>query len=269
MDDLWIITSFVIIDDLMKQLDHHSHPLAQVSDAEVLTVAVVAAKYFQNHHERALCIMRMGYLSGRLSISRFNRRLHALADWLGLVLETVASLWAQGEVFVIDSMPLPVCRRVRARRCRKVRGREYCGYCPAKKEKFFGWRLHLICTPEGAPVSFTLLPAAFHDLTPIHELTVVLPSGASVFGDKGYISQPDAATILADTGVRLVSIRRRNMEPNSWDDEMDLKRYRKTIETVNSQGEKMGMQRLHARTNIGFEIKVHASLFALACTNLD
>jgi hypothetical protein len=70
-------------------------------------------------------------------------------------------------------------------------------------------------------------------------------------------------------GVRLVSIRRRNMEPNSWDDEMDLKRYRKTIETVNSQGEKMGMQRLHARTNTGFEIKVHASLFALARTNLD
>jgi hypothetical protein len=84
MDDLWIITSFVIIDDLMKQLDHHSHPLAQVSDAEVLTVAVVAAKYFQNHHERALCVMRMGYLSGQLSISRFNRRLHALSRLAGI-----------------------------------------------------------------------------------------------------------------------------------------------------------------------------------------
>jgi len=116
MDDLWIITSFVIIDDLMKHLDHHSQPLAQVSDAEVLTVAVVAAKYFQNHHERALCLMRgMVSLSGRLSISRFNRRLHALADWLGLVVETLASVWAQGEVFVIDRRPLPVCRRIRAR----------------------------------------------------------------------------------------------------------------------------------------------------------
>jgi hypothetical protein len=213
--------------------------------------------------------MKMEYLSGRLSISRFNRRLHALADWLGLVVEPISWLRAQGTVFVIESLPLPVCRRVRARRCRKVRGRESCGYGAAKKERFFGWRLHLICTPDGVPVSFTLLPAAVHDLTPTHELTVSLRSGASVFGDKGTISQPDAATILAETGVRLVSIRRRNMEPNSWDDEMDLKRYRKTIETVNSQGEKMGMQRLHARTNIGVEIKVHASLFALACTNSD
>jgi len=43
-------------------------------------------------------------------------------------------------------MPVPVCKRVRARRWRTVRGRTYCGYCPAKREKFFGWRLHLVCT---------------------------------------------------------------------------------------------------------------------------
>jgi hypothetical protein len=31
--------------------------------------------------------------------------------------------------------------------------------------------------------------------------------------------------------------------------------------------ESMGIQRLHARTRDGFEIKTHASLFALAVTN--
>jgi hypothetical protein len=31
--------------------------------------------------------------------------------------------------------------------------------------------------------------------------------------------------------------------------------------------EKMGLQRLHARTNGGFEIKVHASVLALLCAN--
>jgi hypothetical protein len=31
----------------------------------------------------------------------------------------------------------------------------------------------------------------------------------------------------------------------------------------------MGMERLYARTEPGFMIKVHASLIALACTNLD
>lgn len=70
-------------------MGHESRPLAQASDAEVLTVAIVAAKYFQNHYERALCVMsECGYLSGQLSVSRFNRRLHALGDWQLLVAET-------------------------------------------------------------------------------------------------------------------------------------------------------------------------------------
>jgi hypothetical protein len=41
-----------------------------------------------------------------------------------------------------------------------------------------------------------------------------------------------------------------------------------SIETINSQLESMGIERLHARTNLGFEIKVHASLLALAFKNL-
>ena len=65
MNATWSITAFVVIDDLMTALKHKSHPLAQASDAEVLTVAIVAATYFQNHHERALCVMReCNYFSG-------------------------------------------------------------------------------------------------------------------------------------------------------------------------------------------------------------
>jgi len=44
MNATWSITAFVVIDDLMTALKHKSHPLAQASDAEVLTVAIVAAK---------------------------------------------------------------------------------------------------------------------------------------------------------------------------------------------------------------------------------
>jgi hypothetical protein len=75
MNDELIITSHVVIDDVMRYLNHRSHPLAKVSDAEVLTVAVVAARYFRNNHERALWVLtELGYLSGSLSTSRLNRR---------------------------------------------------------------------------------------------------------------------------------------------------------------------------------------------------
>ena len=270
MDASWIITAFVVVDTVMERLEHRSDVRAQVPDCEIITIAVVSAKYFGSNHERAVQVMQgFGYLSGTLSVSRFNRRLHALAEWMLFLPTLLGELFSEGEVFVIDSLPVPVCRRVRARRCKKVRGREYCGYCAAKKEKFFGWRLHLVCTPEGVPVRFAMLPAGFHDLTPVHELAFGLPRQARLLGDKGYISADDTASIEAETGVRLVASRRKNMKPHAWFiDDIELAEYRHTIETVNSQLEKMGIERLHARTNTGFELKVQAALVALACTNL-
>lgn len=268
LNDTYIVTAYSVIEDLLKAYGCQDDQRASVSAAEILTVAVVAAKYFHNHHERALCILiQLGDIP-RLSVSRFNRRLHALSDWLYGLVTLLGELFSQREVFIIDSMPLPVCKRVRARRCKKVRGRAYCGYCAAKREKFFGWRLHLICTADGLPVAFDLLPASEHDLTPIHELTATLPTGATLFGDKGYVSAPDAQTILEATGVRVVSIRRANMQPNRWADDFDLRLYRKRIETVYAQLEKMGLQSLYARTNLGFDLKTWASLLALAFTNL-
>ena len=78
MNDTLIVTVYVVLDDPLRALGHRSHPLAETSDSEVLTVGVIAACQFQSHHERALCVLRgMGYLSGPLSVSRFNRRLHA------------------------------------------------------------------------------------------------------------------------------------------------------------------------------------------------
>ena len=95
-----------------------------------------------------------------------------------------------------------------------------------------------------------------------------MPAGARVFVTKGSNSATDEASILKATKVRLVPIRRANMKPHAWFvDELELREYRHTIETVNSQCEAMGLQRLHARTNAGFEVKVHASLVALQVSN--
>ena len=174
---------------------------------------------------------------------------------------------AVGEAFLLDSLPVPVCRRARARRCRTVRGKRFCGYCAAKREKFFGWRLHLVCTTAGVPVAFDLLPGGLHDLTPVHELTAGLPRDARVYTDKADNSAKDEAGILAETGVRPVPIRRANMVPNTWLEKVGLRAHRKRIETTNSQLEAMGLQRLRARTNAGFQLKVHAALLALALTN--
>jgi len=268
MDADWIISVFVIIDDLMQTYGHQSDCRSRVSDSEILTIAVCAAKFCQNHHARTVVLMQqLGYLSAKISLSRFNRRLHKLRDWFEFSLSVLTELHGQGQTFVIDSMPVPVCKRVRASRCGKLRGRVYCGYCAAKAEKFFGWRLHLIINLKGVPVAFSILPASLHDLTPIHELTWLLPPWSTVLGDKGYNAQADEASIWEAACVRFVPIHKANREPNTYNERLALRAHRKAIESVNSQLERMGVERLYARTNAGFELKVQASLLAVIFTN--
>ncbi len=63
--------------------------------------------------------------------------------------------------------------------------------------------------------------------------------------------------------------RKKNMAPNTLGEWFGLRRYRGRVETVNSQLEAWGVQRLHARTHEGWLCKVLASLFALFCLNAD
>ena len=116
-----------------------------------------------------------------------------------------------------------------------------------------------------------MFPASWHDLTPIYELTFGLPKGARVYADKGYISALVKRTLRPTAkrdGVHLVAKHKANMKPNTFQDWGDLKWYRHHVETANSQLESMGIQRLHARTDAGFAIKVLSSLLALACKNI-
>ncbi len=106
--------------------------------------------------------------------------------------------------------------------------------------------MHLVCRPDGVPVRVQMLPAGVHDLTPVHELAYGLPAGARLLGDKAYNSAADEASILAETGVRLVPVRRATMRPHAWFmDAIELRAYRRDrLRTVNSQLEKMGAGRL-------------------------
>ncbi len=96
-------------------------------------------------------------------------------------------------------------------------------------------------------------------------------------GDRAYRriiirrnSADDAARILAETGVRLVPVRRVTMRPPAWlMDAIEVRAYRHRIETVNRHLETTGSERLCARTNAGFELTVHAMLIARICTNMN
>ncbi len=263
----------MVVDEILSELGQHSPPLAQVSDAEVITTALVAAAFCRNNHAQAIFLLwQNGYLTKRISLSRFSRRLHALAAWLELLSETVGELVIRQQAFIatfiIDSMPIPVCKNIRASQCRLLNGRAFFGKCGYKhKETFYGLRLHLVCTADKRPVAFTLLAGEYHDLTPIHELTVNLPDGSWVLGDKGY-NCAEAEEIMRWTcGGVLIPLRKENMAPNTLAEHGELRTYRHKIEQLFSQLEEMGLKCLHAVTPRGLELKIRASLRAVAILN--
>jgi transposase, IS4 family len=123
MDATWIITAFVVIDTLMERLGHRSDVRAQVPDSEILTIAVVAAKYVGSHHERAVQIMHgCGYLSGRISVSRFNRRLHQLADWMAWIPDVLGEVSPRATCSLSIASPCQSAVVCAPGRGRKVRG---------------------------------------------------------------------------------------------------------------------------------------------------
>lgn len=129
-----VITVFVILNELLTKAGHQEHVLTPTRDAEVLLVGLVAAKNFQNHRERALLIMReQRYLSGRLSISRFNRRWHKLLPWVELSLATPNEMGRCGEVFIVDSLPVGGYARAAAAR---FAGESTAGTARPKRKSF-------------------------------------------------------------------------------------------------------------------------------------
>jgi len=78
MDDEYIVPVYAVFDDLAKAFLEPVKYNPKMTVAEIMTVAVVAARYFNNNHERALIMMyQTGYIAParRLSVSRFKMSL--------------------------------------------------------------------------------------------------------------------------------------------------------------------------------------------------
>ncbi len=58
MDASCMTTTFVLIDTAMTHLDHQTDVYAGATDSEIVTVALVATKYFANNHRIVPTVMR-------------------------------------------------------------------------------------------------------------------------------------------------------------------------------------------------------------------
>ncbi len=70
-----------VIDDFLKASHHLKNIRAEVSDAEIITIALTAMFHFGGNYEKSRLILHeLGMVKRLLSRSRFSRRVNRLAD---------------------------------------------------------------------------------------------------------------------------------------------------------------------------------------------
>ncbi len=264
--DSQIVAVYCLCDDMLKALHHHDDPQCHLNDAEIMTVALVAALFFGGNYAQAQAhLSDYGYIATPLSASRFNRRLHRLKDLFVTVFAMLGEHWKalnSASVYIIDSFPIASCDNIRIKQSRRYRGEDYRGYIPSKRRYFYGLRLHLVVTATGEPVEFFLTPGEDTDTSGLQWYQFDLPAGATVLGDKAF-NHYGIEDDLASVGIMLAPLRKKNSKRAipPWDTFV-RSLARKYIETVGSCITRRFPKTIHAVTAAGFELKV--VLFLLA-----
>jgi len=74
-----IIFIYSVCCDLLKEIGFVDDKQCKMNAAEVMTVALVSATYFQGNHNLARRFLKAHrYIPNMLGKSRFNRRVHAI-----------------------------------------------------------------------------------------------------------------------------------------------------------------------------------------------
>lgn len=188
------IAIYSFVDDLLKAGQHREDLRQQFSDAQVITVAVVAMLDCGGNFEKAnnlISQLRL-FSQPRLSRSRFLQRLKRLQDFLHLLFHQLGSTLKELNVesrYLLDSFPVSLCDNIRIQRCRlskEVLNKEdYRGWMPSKRRYFFGLRVQVITTSAGVPVEFAILPIDCHDLQGLAELPLAFAEKDQIFADAG------------------------------------------------------------------------------------
>ena len=266
--DTQIIVVFCLCADMLKSLHHYEDSQCRMSDAEVMTTAIIAMLYFKgNFCLASQYLYEYGYIPNMLSRSRFNRRLHRIADLFLTLFLRLGETWKklnEGSVYVIDSYPIAVCDNYRIQRSKLYHGEDFRGYIASKKRYFYGLRIHILVTEQGEPVEFFLEPGAFSDTRALSLYNFDLPNNSFVTGDKAY-NDYTVEDVMREAGIELIPLRKKNsLRPVPAYMTYFQASIRKIIETTGSLIERLLPKSIHAVTAKGFELKV--ALFVLACS---
>ena len=241
------------------------------SDLEVISLNLTS-EYLSIDSENLLFKNLKGeYVSEfpRLIIDRsqYNRRKKSLFDQTELVRKQLSSTFCENEdVFVIDSLPLEICRNARSSRLRICK-EDFStspakGFCASQNQYYFGYKLHGICTFDGVFTSIDLTKTNVHDVNYLKDVKVSL-SDCTLLADKGYIDASQQLDLFHSANVKLETPIRTNQSGNKKYPYI-FRKSRKRIETRYSQlCDRFLIRRNYAKTFIGFKTRILSKITAL------
>lgn len=263
--DALVIALYVEIDDFLEPRCGPGRP-PKITDAELIALAV-AQVFLGCPNDRmflALARWRLGHLFPYLpQQSGYNKRVRALAPQIARVINYLAFIspsFCDG-LRLLDSTPVP-CGQSRATVKRsEFAGHAGYGYCRSHSRWFWGFRLYLLCAPDGTPIGYELAAANVPERQAAAEMLERVPLvGYTVIADKGFAGR-EFEEHVSRLGGRLLRPDRKD-EPQRHG---SLAAVRQWIEAVfgTCKGQ-LGLERHGARTLPGLGARIGLRLLALA-----
>ena len=201
--------------------------------------------------------------------TRFNARRKALAEWL-VVCADIWSAEMSGEEteFIVDSIPIPVCKISRERNSRVCRTageslKASKGWSASDNQYFIGYKLHLITSVSGVYQEHALLPANVHDIAFLKQLEQTHLFNCQLIGDRAYRSHPLQLRMFDERQIDLQVPYRRNQR-DFKEYPYDLKIKRKQIETTFSQYcDEFMLKRNYAKSYAGLSTRIDTKITAM------
>lgn len=262
----YTIAIYCFMDDYLKISQPHIDIRRKVSDAEILTTALLSAQYFYGNQHTTCQYMQQHHGMAKIDKSNFNRHLHRLSNTLIRIFLALGESLKQlntASRYLIDSFPVAVCKNIRIGRCKLLKHESYRGYNASKRQYFYGFKVQVVTTADGIPVDYLITAGSIHDNTALQAMSLYLPQGSELYADSAYTHYELEDLYEECDQVRLLVERKSNSKRQDNAAMRFLKKhYRKRIETCFSQVTARFPGKIHAVTPQGFLLKVVLFLFA-------
>lgn len=238
----------------------------KLSDLELIGLSLTA-EYLGIDSENDLFRKLPLSISTKNERSVYNRRRRRLAHHPDAIRAKLASCFNEFEnCFIVDSMPLEVCKLSRSPRSKICKETDYAypdkGYCAAQGSTYYGYKLHAVCSVSGVFHSIDLSPASVHDINYLKDVRTQI-SDCTLIGDRGYLSADIQLNLFESLNIKLDTPMRTNQKGHKKQPYV-FRRSRKRIETLFSQlCDQFMIRRNYAKSFEGFKTRVLAKITAL------